>query len=81
MCIVDAFVFCSRQIFGFPNYTDCMGALSAIPTDNVVQFFVEQQLRTGLPEVNWPAFVDPRPFGSRKEIVQMPKFWNHGRSS
>lgn len=78
---VEAFVFCSADIFGFPNYRDCMGALSAVPTDEVVQFFVEQQLRTGLPEANWVTFVDPRSPGTRREVVQLPKLWNYGRSS
>lgn len=55
-----------------------MGALSAVPTDEVVQFFVEQQLRTGLPEANWVTFVDPRSPGTRREVVQLPKLWNYG---
>lgn len=55
-----------------------MGALSAVPTDDVVQFFVEQQLRTGLPEANWARFADPRTSGSQKEVLQVPKLWSHG---
>ena len=58
-----------------------MDALSSVPRDSVIRFFVEQQLRTGLPEANWALFTDPRPTGSRKEIMQVPKLWNQGRSS
>ena len=74
------FVYCSREIFGFPNYEDCTVALSVVPTDEIIQFFVEQQLRTGLPEANWAKFVDPRPFGSQREVMQVPKLWNHSKS-
>lgn len=81
VCIVESFIFCSRDIFGFPKYSDCMLALRAVPTDNVIQYFVEQQLRTGLPEANWATFVDPRPSGSKREVVQVPKLWNRRRSS
>ena len=79
--IVEAtFVYCSRENFGVPNYRDCTVALSVLPTTEIIQFFVEQQLRTGLPEANWAKFVDPRPFGSQREVVQVPKLWNHSRS-
>ena len=81
VCIVEAFVFCSREVFGVPNYRDCTRALSAIPTDNVVQFFVEQQLRTALPGANWPSFRDPRPVGQQEPIVQVPKWWSYGKAS
>lgn len=79
VCTVDGFVFCSREIFGVPKYSDCAGALSAVPTDNVIQFFVEQQLRTEPPEANWPQFFDPRPIGLQKAIVQVPKWWSRGK--
>ena len=79
--VVTTFVFCSREVFGIPEYRDCMDALSSVPRDNVIQFFVEQQLRTGLPVANWAPFTDPRPTESRKEIMQVPKLWNQGRSS
>lgn len=78
---VDAYVYCSRETFGAPRYTDCTGTLSAVPTDAVTQFFVEQQLRTGLPGANWYSFVDPRPVGLRKEVVQIPKWWSQGKST
>ena len=81
MPTVEALVFCSREIFGVPDYRDCMGALSAVPRHNDIQFFVEQQLRTQLPQANWPPFVDPRPSGSRREVVQVPKIWTYSRSS
>lgn len=81
LSIVTAFVFCSRDVFGIPDYRDCMDALSSVPTENVIHFFVEQQLRTGLPEAGWAPFTDPRPTGSQKEIMQVPKLWSHGRSS
>ena len=74
-------MFCSREVFGVPNYRDCTRTLSAIPTDNVVQFFVEQQLRTALPGANWAPFVDPRPVGQQEPIVQVPKWWSYGKAS
>ena len=65
--ILEAFVFCSKEIFGCPKYRDCMDALWALPTSRFVQFFVEQQLRADFPGANWPPSVDPRPFRRRKQ--------------
>lgn len=79
--ISKASVFCSREVFGIPKYRDCANALSAVPTDNVIQFFVEQQLRNPSPGADWSMFVDPRPVGSQQEIVQLPKFWSQGEIS
>ena len=79
--ILEAFVFCSKEIFGRPKYRDCMDALSAVPTSRFVQFFVEQQLRADYPGASWPPFVDPRPFGRQKQVVQLPKLWNYGKLS
>ena len=58
-----------------------MAALSAMPRDQDTRFFVEQQLRTRLPEGDWPPFLDPRPVELREEVVQVPKFWSFSRSS
>ena len=77
--VIEASVFCSREVFGRPRYRDCMQALSAVPTDKFVQFFVEQQLRTDFPGASWPQFVDPRPLGRQKKVVQVPKLWNYGK--
>ena len=61
--------------------TACVWALSAVPTETAIRFFVEQQLRTELPQANWAPFVDLRPFGSQGDVVQVPKIWSHGRPS
>ena len=81
MSIVKTFTFCSRDTFGSPRYSDCSSALLALPTSKDAQFFVEQQLRTQFPRGDWPLFTDPRPPGLRKEIVQIPRFWNIGGST
>ena len=81
LSFVEASVICSRETFGVPNYGDCTRALSVLPLDHDVRFFVEQQLRTGLPAANWDSFVDPRPSGLQNEAVQVPKLWNEGESN
>ena len=76
---VEAFVFCSREVYGFPKYSDCQIALSGLPNQDVSHFFVEQQLRTRLPRYDWHSFDDPRPFRYRNKVVQVPKMWSVGR--
>ncbi len=79
--ITKAFTFCSRDTFGSPRYSDCSGALSVIPTSKDTQFFVEQQLRTQFPALDWPSVTDRRPPGIQKKIVQIPKLWSNGEST
>ena len=78
---VNTFTFCSRDTFGSPRYSDCSGALSALPTSKDTQIFVEQQLRTQLPALDWPSVTDRRPPGIQKKIVQVPKLWSNGEST
>ena len=76
---LDALTFCSRNSFGIPRYRDCASALSAVPKDSSTRYFVEQQLRTRFPGENWVPFVDPRPPGLQKNVVQLPKWWSYGK--
>ena len=74
----EALVFCSRENFGVPQYRSCMDALSSLRTEEIPRFFVEQQLRTTMPDGDWPPFVDHGPGRTQKDIVQIPKWWTRG---
>ena len=78
---VEASVFCSREVYGFPKYSDCQTALLGLPNQDVLHYFVEQQLRTGPPRYDWYSIHDPRPFRYRNKVVQVPKMWSDGRCS
>ena len=79
--IVEASVFCSREVYGFPKYSDCQIALLALPNQIVLHYFVEQQLRTRLPRFDWQSFEDRRHYPYKNKIVQVPKLWNVGGCS
>ena len=81
LSVSEALALCSKDIFGIPGYRDCMNALSAVPTDQNAQFFVEQQFREASTDADWAGFVDPRPWPYRKEIVQIPKWWSQGNNA
>ena len=75
---VEASVFCSREIYGIPKYSDCQHALLAVPGEEVIHYFVEQQLRAGWSRKDWPSFDDPRRDPNKQKVVQVPKLWNAG---
>lgn len=77
---VDADIACSRGIFGSPLQQNCANALSSLPRDEVVQYFVDQQLRPS-PGMNWRGFADPRLPDEKQEIVQVPAWWSSGEVS
>ena len=71
-------MFCSRETYGFPKYSDCQMALLAVPNQIVLHYFVEQQLRTRSPRYDWQSFDDPRQYPYKNKVVQVPKVWNVG---
>ena len=87
--ILEAFVFCSKEIFGCPKYRDCMDALSALLTSRFVQFFVEQQLRADFREQTGPHSSILGPLDARNKLCsylscgitvslsEMPWHWPH----
>lgn len=75
---VEASVFCSRETYGIPKYSDCQHALLALPSEEVIHYFVEQQLRAGLSTKDWTSFDDPRRDPHKQKVVQVPKLWNAG---
>ena len=75
---VEATTFCSRETYGFPKYGDCQIALLAVPKEIVLQYFVEQQLRTRGPRYDWLSFDDRRQIPYKNKVVQVPKLWSAG---
>ena len=73
-----ASTFCSREIYGLPKYSDCQIALLALPNEIILQYFVEQQLRTHGPKYDWLSFDDRRHIPYKNKVVQVPKMWNVG---
>lgn len=68
-------------VYGFPLYSDCTKVLSRLPQDEIVHFFVEQQLRSAAPQADWPPFEDPRLRKYQQAVVQIPKWWSHGEDA
>jgi len=68
-------------VYGFPVHSDCTKVLSKLPQDEAVHFFAEQQLRTVAPRADWPPFEDPRPWKQQQSVVQIPKWWSHGKDA
>ena len=61
---------------------DCSHALAALPrADGFYSWYFEQQLETAPPESDWRGWTDNRPIAFRKKVVQVPKFWNHGKQA
>ena len=76
---VLADIICSGVIYGHPNHGDCLRALSTIPySDTYARFFIENPLLVTPLDLNWPAFVDPRPRLAQSPSIQLPKFWAYG---
>lgn len=74
---VNTLGYCSRNIYSNPRRQSCEIALSTLPRDPFVRFFVEQQLRPS-PGENWLAFGDPRRPEDQQKRVQVPKWWSAG---
>ena len=70
---------CSKGPYGQPIYADCSKAISRLPQDKFVRLFVEQDIRTALPWADWSAFADPRPREYQQTLMQLPKWWSHGK--
>ena len=69
---------CSNERYGSPASESCLEAVSKIPQDRTLRYFVEQQLRTAPPQADWPGFQDSRPVGSKASVMQLPKLWSQG---
>lgn len=71
---------CSKDIYGSPILQDCAYALNALPrADGFFNYYIEPQLLTAPPDFDWEGWADDRPFGLRRELVQIPKFWSFGK--
>lgn len=74
----NAYPKCNGGLYGSPTYADCHHALSSIPQDTAIHFFVEQQLRTAPPQADWEYFPDLRPLRYQLPHAQTPKWWSRG---
>ena len=79
--LVDGWVYCSGMAYNNPDTADCSAALLYLPMDTTPQWFIEQQIRTALPDADWRPFASvPHPV-SPVPLVQMPKLWSHSQSN
>ena len=71
---------CSKNIYGSPILQDCAYALNVLPrADGFFRYYIEPQLLTAPPDFDWEGWADERPFGLRRDPVQIPKFWSYGK--
>ena len=74
--------FCSRNMYDSPVMQDCSHALATLPpADEFYRYYIEQQLKTAPPESDWQGWRDERPTIYRRKVIQVPKFWSHGKQA
>lgn len=72
--------FCSKAVYNSPVMQDCAHALAALPqADEYFRYYVEPQLETAPPEADWQGWIDERPVGFQRKVIQVPKFWSYGK--
>ena len=63
-----------------PGLQDCLQTLATLPhADRLYRYYIEPQLETAPPESDWQSWADERPSPLRQKLVQVPKFWSHGK--
>ena len=72
---------CDPTRYGIPSQPHCLQALAKFPIDRYTQYFVEQQMRSAPPDMDYKGFRDPRAPALRMPLVQLPKFMSYGTSS
>ena len=75
-------LFCSRDIYDSPDLHDCSQALATLPqADQFYRYYLEPQLATIPPALDWQGWIDERPPIVRQKIVQVPKIWSCGEQT
>ena len=65
-------VFCHDGTYGNPVAADCLKALSQFPQDELLHFFMDQEMRSSPQQLDWQYILDPRPLTELTPIIQLP---------
>lgn len=70
--------FCDRSRYGIPSKSNCYQALARFPIERYTQYFVEEQLRSAPPNMEYKGFRDARAPAIREPLAHTPKLMFYG---